>query len=74
MSLHRENGNVVISVADNGIGLVSESLEAVFEMFSQADLSTNWAYGGLGIGLSPVRQMVKMHRGTVHLASLGLDR
>jgi signal transduction histidine kinase/DNA-binding response OmpR family regulator len=74
LSVHRENGDVVISIADNGIGIVPEKLETVFEMFSQADLSTKRAYGGLGIGLSLVRQLVEMHGGAVHAASSGMGR
>jgi len=74
LSVHRENSYVVISITDNGIGLAPEKLEAVFEMFSQADLRTNRAHGGLGIGLSLVRQLVEMHGGAVNAASSGMGR
>lgn len=72
LSVHRENGEVVISVADNGIGLAQESLDTIFEMFSQAELSVNRTNGGLGIGLSLVRQLVEMHGGAVSAASPGI--
>jgi signal transduction histidine kinase len=80
LSVHRENakndanGEVVISVADNGIGLAQDSLDKIFEMFSQADLSANRANGGLGIGLALVRQLVEMHGGAVSAASLGIGQ
>ena len=74
LSVRREGQSALVSVADNGIGLARESLEAIFELFSQADLSANRAHGGLGIGLSLVRQLVEMHGGTVSASSPGLGR
>jgi len=74
LSGHRDNGHAVICVADNGIGLAPENLEAIFEKFSQADPSANRTHGGLGIGLSLVRQLMEMHGGAVHAASSGLGR
>ncbi|MDB5886728.1 MAG: domain S-box protein [Polaromonas sp.] len=74
LSLRREHGEVVISVEDNGIGLAPKNLEDVFVMFNQADSSANRAHGGLGIGLTLVRQLVEMHGGAVQAASAGLGR
>ena len=80
LSVHRDNGqdgenaDAVISVADNGIGLAQNSLDMIFEMFSQGDLSADRTHGGLGIGLSLVRQLVQMHGGAVNAASAGLGQ
>jgi signal transduction histidine kinase/ActR/RegA family two-component response regulator len=74
LSVHRESSNAVVSVADNGIGIAPQNIEAVFEKFNQADASANRAHGGLGIGLSLVRQLVEMHGGAVRAASPGLGR
>jgi len=72
LSVHRDNGNAVICVVDNGVGLAQESLETIFEMFSQADFHANRTHAGLGIGLSLVRQFVEMHGGAVLADSPGL--
>ena len=72
LSVRRQGQGVLVSVTDNGIGLAPEDLEAIFELFSQADLSANRAHGGLGIGLSLVRQLVEMHGGVVSASSPGL--
>jgi PAS domain S-box-containing protein len=74
LSVCRQGQGVVISVRDSGIGLAPENLEPIFELFSQADLSANRAHGGLGIGLSLVRQLVQMHGGVVSAASAGVGQ
>ncbi|MGE5359885.1 MAG: PAS domain S-box protein [Bacteroidales bacterium] len=58
---------VTITVADTGIGLASDDLARVFEMFTQVGESG----GGLGIGLALVRRLVEMHGGTVEARSDG---
>jgi PAS domain S-box-containing protein len=67
----REVDRVAVSVADNGIGISSDDLQHVFEMFSQVRLHQGRAEGGLGIGLSLVRRLVDMHQGTVSASSDG---
>lgn len=69
--LDSEQGAVVLSVADNGVGIDSEQLDRVFELFTQLDDATERGQGGLGIGLSLARQLVQMHRGTLRAQSLG---
>jgi signal transduction histidine kinase/ActR/RegA family two-component response regulator len=69
--LERVNSHVEISVADTGIGIKPEFLPYVFERFRQADASTTRKHGGLGLGLSIVRQLVEMHGGTVRAKSPG---
>ena len=69
---HAETGKLVVSVRDTGIGLTPEQCEQIFDLFVQADASLERARGGLGIGLTLVRQLVEMHRGSVTAHSQGL--
>ncbi|HEY6451139.1 MAG TPA: ATP-binding protein, partial [Steroidobacteraceae bacterium] len=62
---------VLISVRDDGIGIPAETLPRVFELFAQADRSLERSQGGLGIGLTLVRQLVELHQGTVEARSAG---
>ena len=63
-----------IGVSDTGVGIKPDFLPFVFDRFRQADSSSTRAYGGLGIGLSIVRQLVELHGGTVQAESLGEGR
>lgn len=69
--LVRINSHVEIIVSDTGKGIEPEFLPFVFDRFRQADQTTTRQYGGLGLGLSIVRQLVEMHGGTVHAESAG---
>jgi signal transduction histidine kinase len=71
VALRREGREGVISVVDRGIGLSTEMLSEAFELFAQGERTPDRAQGGLGIGLSLVRQLVELHGGTVHAASAG---
>jgi PAS domain S-box-containing protein len=66
-----EDGEVVISVTDNGVGIPAHSLPTMFEMFTQMSHTVDRAQGGLGIGLSLVRKLVELHGGTVAAESRG---
>ena len=60
----RDNGDqVAIAVRDTGIGIRSDVLPHVFDLFMQADQSLARSLGGLGIGLTLVRQLVETHGG-----------
>ena len=72
MTTFEQDGDAaVIAVADSGVGIPAESLESVFDMFSQAGRKMDHAQGGLGIGLSLVRHIVKLHGGSVQAMSAG---
>ncbi|MEP7281765.1 MAG: hybrid sensor histidine kinase/response regulator, partial [Rubrivivax sp.] len=67
----QEDGAVRVSVEDNGTGIQPGMLESIFEMFTQAPGSLDRAPGGLGIGLTLVRTLVRLHGGAVHATSAG---
>jgi signal transduction histidine kinase/ActR/RegA family two-component response regulator/PAS domain-containing protein len=69
--LERVNSHVEISVIDTGEGMKPEFLPFVFDRFRQADASTTRRHGGLGLGLSIVKQLVELHGGTVVVKSEG---
>jgi signal transduction histidine kinase len=66
-----EDQEVVVSVRDTGIGFSEDKLPHLFEMFFRAEDSQDRSQGGLGIGLSLVRSLVDMHKGTVVASSPG---
>jgi signal transduction histidine kinase/ActR/RegA family two-component response regulator len=72
LSAHVGDG-LVITVADNGIGLRADELGRLFTMFSQVS-SGNRSEGGLGIGLALVKGVVELHGGTVRAQSGGLGK
>ena len=74
VTTRQENGEAVVSVHDNGIGIAPALLLQVFDMFMQVDRSTRRSQGGLGIGLTLVRSLVGMHGGTVEAKSDGPGR
>jgi len=67
-------GEIVIRVRDDGIGIPSNALPRLFELFMQVDSSLNRTSGGLGIGLSLVRHMVELHGGRIEAHSEGPGR
>ncbi|MDT5270216.1 MAG: hypothetical protein QOH49_2402 [Acidobacteriota bacterium] len=71
ISLARVESHVEVTVSDTGIGIAPEFLPHVFDRFRQADATTTRAFGGLGLGLSIVRQLVELHGGTVRVGSEG---
>jgi signal transduction histidine kinase/CheY-like chemotaxis protein len=68
----REGGEAVLRVRDNGIGIDPGMLPHIFELFVQADHGTTRSHGGLGIGLTLVKNLVELHGGVVEAHSAGL--
>ncbi|HTM70075.1 MAG TPA: response regulator [Luteimonas sp.] len=66
-----DDATIEIVVRDHGIGLGEEEARRIFEMFVQVDAGADRAGGGLGIGLTLVRQLVGMHGGSVEARSAG---
>jgi CheY-like chemotaxis protein len=71
IAAHEENGQAVVYVRDNGIGMEAELLPQVFDLFTQGERSLDRSQGGLGIGLTLVHSLVEMHSGTVTARSDG---
>jgi PAS domain S-box-containing protein len=71
VSLEQVNSYVELTVSDTGQGIKSEFLPYVFDRFRQADSSTTRKFGGLGLGLSIVKQLVELHGGSVQATSAG---
>ncbi|HET9955142.1 MAG TPA: ATP-binding protein, partial [Polyangiaceae bacterium] len=71
VTLTRRGSNLELRVTDDGAGISPEFLPHVFDRFRQADSSTTRRHGGLGLGLSIVRQLVELHGGTVLAESPG---
>jgi PAS domain S-box-containing protein len=72
--LQRVNSHVELSVEDSGEGIDPNFLPYLFDRFSQADASTTRTHGGLGLGLSIVRNLVELHGGTICAKSNGRDQ
>lgn len=71
LAAERDGDEAVITVRDSGIGIPSEHLTSVFEMFSQLAPALERSQGGLGIGLALVRGLAELHGGTVAAFSGG---
>jgi signal transduction histidine kinase/CheY-like chemotaxis protein len=74
LSAALDNKEIVFSVRDTGVGISAEMLPRVFSLFTQVDTSLHRSQGGLGIGLTLVRNLVELHGGTVTAASQGKGR
>ena len=74
LNAHRDGNEVIVSVRDTGIGIPADKLPHIFEMFSQVENALSRSQGGLGIGLSLVKQLTEMHGGSVEVQSFGMRK
>jgi len=74
LTVEHQDADVTVAVKDAGIGIARDMLPRIFEMFMQLDRSLERTRGGLGIGLTLVRQLVEMHGGSVQAFSEGRGR
>jgi PAS domain S-box-containing protein len=72
--LRLDEDDVLVDVADNGIGMTPDLAGRAFELFSQAERSADRSQGGLGIGLALVKSLVDLHEGSVTAHSDGPGR
>jgi CheY-like chemotaxis protein len=73
-SLHQSNTYAQITVTDKGKGISPDFLPHLFESFRQEDSKTTRKFGGLGLGLAIVRQVVELHGGMVYAESPGIGQ
>jgi CheY-like chemotaxis protein len=72
--VERAQGEVVIRVRDNGIGIAPERLPTIFDMFTQIEGAADRSQGGLGIGLTLARRLVELQGGRIEARSAGLGK
>ena len=68
------HANVFIEIIDNGTGMAPELVTRAFDLFAQADRTSDRSLGGLGLGLALVKKLVELHHGTVTCESAGLGK
>ncbi|MDQ3283324.1 MAG: hybrid sensor histidine kinase/response regulator [Acidobacteriota bacterium] len=74
VTMHEENGEAVVRVTDDGVGIAPERIGVIFELFAQAENAIGRAQGGMGIGLALVRNLVQLHNGRVEARSDGVGK
>jgi len=66
-----EDGFAVVSISDNGIGISTELMPKIFDLFVQGERTLDRPQGGLGVGLTIVKRLVDMHGGKISARSNG---
>ncbi|QIF03238.1 response regulator [Roseimicrobium sp. ORNL1] len=74
VNAERAGPDVIISVTDDGTGIEPELLPRIFDLFVQASRTLDRRHGGLGIGLTLVQRIVRLHGGTIEARSKGLGQ
>ena len=69
-----EGASALVRVVDSGVGIAENMLPLVFDLFAQADRSLDRSQGGMGLGLTLVRNLVRLHGGEVEARSGGLGQ
>ncbi len=74
LTVECRDGEAVVRVRDDGVGIAPALLPNVFDMFTQAERTLDRSQGGLGLGLTLVKKLVEMHGGSVEARSGGLGQ
>ena len=69
VSMQLVDMGILVSIEDSGIGIPSKSISEIFEPFHQLDGNSNRKYGGTGLGLTLVRQIIEAHHTQIHVTS-----
>jgi signal transduction histidine kinase len=65
---------VKLVVEDNGIGIEPDMITHIFDEYRQSEHATTRHYGGLGLGLTIAGHIVKLHKGTIDVESMGIGQ
>lgn len=71
-NLREELGDIVLDISDDGIGIAPEMVNRVFDLFAQAQRTSDRSQGGLGLGLALVKSLITSHGGSVNAVSRGM--
>jgi PAS domain S-box-containing protein len=71
LTANHSHAEVCIVISDTGVGIPSDKLDCVFDMFAQVNETSEYGHTGLGIGLALVKRLVEMHGGEVEVQSRG---
>jgi PAS domain S-box-containing protein len=74
LTMKVDGGFVRMGVADNGIGMAPELVARAFELFAQAERTSDRSQGGLGIGLALVKSLMELHGGSINACSAGIGK
>jgi PAS domain S-box-containing protein len=74
LKIEVQESHVMLEIMDNGIGMAPELVNRVFDLFAQAERTSDRSSGGLGLGLALVKSLVELHGGSVAAASDGIGK
>ena len=70
LSLERQKNNIILKVADTGVGIAPEDLKHIYKRFYKADKARSISDSGAGLGLSIVKEIVDFHKGLININSI----
>ncbi len=72
IDIRQDDGEGIVTITDNGMGIPKHYLSRIFDMFTQVDANSTQTRGGLGIGLTLVKSLVALHGGRISVKSRGV--
>ena len=74
LTTHVHAERVLVQITDDGIGMAPDLVAHAFDLFAQAERSSDRSAGGLGLGLALVKSLIELHAGTVQCSSPGIGK